>query len=60
MSNAIADKKLEDQLKQAYGKTWEERSSVEKELAKYKDLVLTCCEQKHLVSLPLVRKITAA
>ena len=50
MTSPKTDKRLEEMLKSAYGKTWEDRSSVEKELAKYKDLVLSCCERKHLVS----------
>ena len=60
MTSPKTDKRLEEMLKSAYGKTWEDRSSVEKELAKYKDLVLSCCERKHLVSNALEHLVSNA
>lgn len=36
-------------LVKAYGKTWKERSSIEKEKAKFLQLVLDCCSDENLV-----------
>ena len=51
MASKHHEKQLDLLLTGAYGKTWEDRSSIEKELPKYRQLVLECCESKHLVGI---------
>ena len=47
--NPKTEEALGEKLKKAYGETWEKDGDVNKKMIQYKDLVLKCCQQKHLV-----------
>ncbi len=42
---------LEDKLRAAFGKTWSERGDENKEVEKFMNIVMECCQDEKLVSM---------